>query len=741
MAKAVPENVVVFFLPVRTSDKITSVQEAVPSKMPNGEIKEIGTERFSEKNPDHEIHGIPTRVGGTSLYDKGGIPLNEATERIVVPAKVLILPPENLRKKSTSFRKKVYESILPGQVRVFPLVNPAEDIRWAVKERVKPRYEKLKPPEVEDHQRPSEMEDWTQWVLKELKNCNMDAKTVLPTLYWLSVHQELNNKTSCEMKNAVAAYLRMCHPWPVVYYTPVNNDVPVRPAVQMAAEYLEATFEQTACPALDLTGVNFERTDFIAGNLRNADFSNSYFHEATFDQTDLSDTVFKGALMDNVLFRDVALPRAVFDKARLKDSHFHRMNASGTKFISADLQNAQFRDVFLSHSDFGDSILQNTGWEDVRAYRLFAPNADFTMAGFDNVILEQMYAPKAVFEKIVCKTCVLKESFLDKAYFYDSFFENTFFDRARLNGADFRAAVFEKSISFDNASLYQTKFGETDLRQVAGLSIEQMTKAKPDRETLYPEKVDASDPESYDEEADGGKIQKMKSVDRYSCTKRVCEDRLLGRVSNQTLAVRAMTVLSNPQESLDNRIWAVCTIGCIAKQDNRLENSQADILAAFVRKQRPWDAEKDLFKPYTRIPLDVQMALYVLTDKDVERDLGHDIDLTRTDLRTADLSDGDLRNIDFAGSYLGGADLLNSDIDNTYAHFDRVVIDEFIKLPDTMKLFEPFRLPEPETPPWWKPETVRVYRDGTHYWTVTTDDIPFSDDLIAKPEENGGSEE
>ena len=45
----------------------------------------------------------------------------------------------------------------------------------------------------------------------------------------------------------------------------------------MAVVFLENTFDSKNCPALDLSGVNFEKTDFLEGNLKNTDFSNSYF--------------------------------------------------------------------------------------------------------------------------------------------------------------------------------------------------------------------------------------------------------------------------------------------------------------------------------------------------------------------------------------------------------------------------------------------------------------------------------
>ncbi len=738
-----PKNVVVFFLPVQNYDEITSVQEAVPSVLPKGDPKEMNVKDISEKKPHQEKHGIPTTVG-ISLYDKGEVPLKQATENIVAPARVLILPeeyPAN-RKKVRKVNLKTPESVQSYQIRVFPMLNPAAEIGKAAKERpVVVKYEELKPPVDVRKKRPYNQAEWTEWALGELEKCEMDAQTVLPTLYWLSSNRQLSgDKTSCDIKEAVARHLKKCHPWPIVYYTPVNNDVPVRPPVQMAAEYLETEFERKDCPALDLSGINFERTDFLTGDLKNADFSKSYFHEATFDNINLSDAVFDRALLDNVLFQNVALPRSMFEKARIKYAHFHHTDASGAGFDKADLQDAQFRDVSLSHSSFADAVLQNTGWHDVRAYRLRAPRADFTKAGFDNVLLDQMQAEKANFENISCKNCVLKNAFLEKAYFYGAFFEDTSFDAAHLTSADFRSAVFGKGISFDRAELYNADFGHVDLRSLTDVPIEKQMRTKIDKETRPSEIMDKLDSESYDVDLDGGKIKVADKVSRYSCSKQQCADRLKGRASNQNLAIRAMTLLSDPNEKPDNQLWALCTIGCIANNDKKLETSQVDILASFIKRDRSWDSQKDLFRPYTPLPPEVQMALYILTDPRIQRDLGHNVDLSGTDLRTADLSNGNLRNINLAGSHLGGAKLSGARTDLSFVQFDQAVIDEFTRLPQGMSKFKPFELPDSVTPPWWKPATVRVYRDGTHLWTVTTEDIPFSDDFIARSEKEKETE-
>ena len=731
IAAVEPKNVVVFFLPAQKLEEITSAQEAVQTVLPKGAPDGMNFQNVAEKDPYQEKYGISTSLG-VSLYDKGGVPLDEAVKNVVSPAKVLIFPPEeSLNKKGKLFGLISPESVSPVQLRIFPITHPKEEIEKEAKVRPVVKYKRLEPPGDNRKGRPANQEFWTVWVLGELEKCNMDAQTVLPTLYWMSVNKKLtDDKNICDMKKAVIGHLKKCHPWPAVYYTPVNNDVPVRAPVQMAAEYLETDFEKDACPAMDLTGINFERTDFIQGNLKNADFSNSYLHEATFDHVDLSNAVFKGALMDNVLFQDVSMPYASFEKARMKYTHFHRTDAKAAKFDSADLQDAQFRDVTLSFSSFSNAVLQNTAWQDVRAYRISAPEADFTKSEFDNVILNQMHAEKAVFEKVTCKNCVLKSSVLENAYFYKAVFEKTSFDQANLSYSDFDSAVFGQDVSFKNVSLYKAKFSVADLKLLADLSIEKFMQVKPDKHTQISQELEDKDPESYDTDLDEKKFSLTDQVNRYTCSKRICEDRLLGRVSNQNLAVRAMTILSDQNESLDNQVWALCTMGCIARKDKKLEASQIDVLTAFVKRNRRWDAQTDLFRPYTPLPPQVQMALYILTDPSVKRDLGHDIDLSGTDLRTADLSRADLRNVDLSASHLGGTNLRGSKTDLTMKRFDQAVVDEYTRFPKRMGAFKAFELPDTIVPPWWKPARVRVFKDGSHLWTVTTEKIPFSDDFI-----------
>lgn len=735
IAAVEPKNVVVFFLPVRDNAQIHSLQEAVPTPLPVGVSVGSGSKSIAEKDQNQAKHGIHTPLG-VSLYDKGTTPLDQAVQNVLIPARVLILPQETTQKSPQKPVAGLPQSVKPDKILVFPMKDPAGDIKKEAKDRpVVVRYQPLRPPEDTREIRPHDESEWTAWISRQLQRCDMDAQTVLPTLYWMSAHQKLtDDKTDCDMKNEVAAYLRKCHPWPAVYYTPVNNDVPVRPAVQMAVEFLENTFDNPNCPALNLSGVNFEKTDFLEGSLKNADFSNSCFQEATFSGIDLSDTLFNEADMDNVLFQNVDLSNALFEKTKMKYAHFHHVNAVSTKFDGADLQNTQFRDVNFSQSVFNQAVLQNTAWVDVRGYRIKADQANFSKAGFDNVLFNQIQAQKANFEQITCKNCVFDGADLKRSYFFEAFFDNTVFDHSNLSYAGFVSSVFANNVSFEDVYLYKADFGDVDLKPFVNLPLEKLAQMAIDRRTVLPDHLSDFDSAVYDVELENAQSNPVTDINRYSCSKRTCEERLLGRATNQNLAVRAMTMLSDPKADLAEQVWALCTMGCIAKKDKKLENSQLDILAAFIKRKRPWNSETDLFKPYTPIEPEVQMALYVLIDPRLQRDLGHDVDLTGTDLRTADLSKGDLRTINLAGSHLGGTNLRNSKTDQTYTRFDQAVIDEFTLFPAGMHLFKPFRLPDSVTPPWWKPKTVRVFRDGSHLWTVTTEDIPFSDEFIVSPE-------
>ena len=120
-----PKNVILFFLPIQDRGKITSAHEAVPTVLPQDGVPASGV---PFRNEGRDGRGIATPVG-VSLYDKGGATVERAANNIVVPARVLILPPDSSRTGAKRQIGKAYSSVSPDRVRVFPLKNPETDIK------------------------------------------------------------------------------------------------------------------------------------------------------------------------------------------------------------------------------------------------------------------------------------------------------------------------------------------------------------------------------------------------------------------------------------------------------------------------------------------------------------------------------------------------------------------------------------------------------------------------------------
>lgn len=165
---------------------------------------------------------------------------------------------------------------------------------------------------------PENRAKWYDWVVSQLGKCDADINAVLDVAALIMKEELKESPGSCTIRTAVADYLRKCHPWPTVYYSPFNNDVPKNKAVQKSVDFLEAAADDDylkACPVLDLSHVNFEKIEFIRGFMAGHNFSGSYFKEAYFLSSDFSETVFQDAVLENVLFKDVELTKS-FSKMR-----------------------------------------------------------------------------------------------------------------------------------------------------------------------------------------------------------------------------------------------------------------------------------------------------------------------------------------------------------------------------------------------------------------------------------------
>lgn len=738
IAAAVPKNVVVFFLPVSDLAHTDSLHESKAAPTRPGALTSTVTNTLpSDSAVKPNPRGIDANVG-VSLYDKPAEwTNNQAADAVLSPAKVMILPPETLKttRKSKLFSKPAGE-VNPVQVRIYPLKNPVKAVKAEAKARpiaVKPA--RLALPPAAKGGLPEDRAEWYDWVLAELEKCDGNIDAALNAAALLMKEELKNKQGSCTIRTAVSDYLRQCHPWPTVYYSPFNNDVPKNALVQKSVDFLEALNGDDylkSCPVLDLSHVNFEKIEFIRGFMAGHDFSGSYFKEAYFLGSDFSEAVFQDALLENVLFKDVTLTKSFFKDAKMRFSHLHGTDAEMVNFDNADLSNTQFRNTPVSFSSFKNARMENTAWQDVLAYRVNMDGVGARQTVFDNVVLDESVARKSDFAQLNCRNCYMGKTALSWTNFSNAVFTNVNLTAADISHARFNQAVFNGNIFFSDAVTDYADFGGADIKAVSDMPLDNVRRTVVDRKTLPPDNFPDFDSADYDE-----RLYRRKAENPFVCSRDKCEDVKLGKSSGHNMALRAMTILAYPPENANDALWAICTLGCLADNDKKLENAAVDILAEYVKNKRAWSAQDNLFKPIEPMTADIDLALKTLTNPDFKRDLGHQIDLTHTDLRLADLENADLRNVNFAGSYLGGVNMKNALTDAEYDNFDQTVIDEFTRLPDNMASFQPYSLPESEYPDWWKPATVRVLVHGSHPWNQIVETTPFVDEYIVRYKRNG----
>ncbi|MCQ2965169.1 MAG: pentapeptide repeat-containing protein [Alphaproteobacteria bacterium] len=727
-ASVVNNNMVVYYLPATDVSHTNDIERSLNKKTIKGSLFSPVSNQSSVSNKnDHEI----SIKSGVSLVDKPEtISEEDALDKILIPAKVVVLPDGKLKKRSKSVVKTGTE-LDPISVQIFP-IKP-EKVQQESKGQILAKKKLLvkQVPHSKKGGRPNDEKKWTAWVLDELTKCNVNKKIVLPTLYWMLDNKKLTDgQTDCSMKQAVAEYLQKCHPWPVKYYTPINNDVVVNENVQMSVEILETTFDTKECPFIDVSHVNFEKVDFINGNLKGVLFSNSYFKEANFQNTDISEASFERSILDNVLFRDVDMSATYMPHVMLNFSKFYKTNLSKTNMEFSNLDNVQFDDVDLSFAKFRESKVNNTFWRDVLAF-----NSNFTFSVFrnsslQNVLFDYSLAERADLTEIFCDKCSF--SYVNSQYtlFDNSFLKNTSFMGAQLLYASFKNVQLDDKIVFDKAMMAKTDFSGVDLSKNKEISLDKLKNIVIDEKT----KVSFPDFEvaSYDLEYMHKRYPK-----KFVCSQNYCSSLKYGRVNAQNVAVRAMTVLSKDSDtSMKENLWAVCTLGCLANDSKTLDHESADVLTYFIKKKIPWNTEQDLFSYAKPITEDVQLAMKMLLDNSLKKDYGYVVDLSFLDLRNFDFSHLDLRNVTFANSNLSGAIFSGSKTDLEFKYFDKVVIDQFTVLPQVMRDFSPFKLPENVMPSWWKPNSVKVLVYGDVPWKKITEEISFIDEYLVAVKDN-----
>lgn len=141
------------------------------------------------------------------------------------------------------------------------------------------------------------------------------------------------------------------------------------------------------------------------------------------------------------------------------------------------------------------------------------------------------------------------------------------------------------------------------------------------------------------------------------------------------------------------RIGGLYALERIAEDSARDRPAVVQVLASYIRDQRPWEcdyaehtkcnaraaaSQKELGTP--RAEIDVQAAVRALIAQSAKLTEPYSVDLSNCDLRGVDLSKADLRFFVFNKSYLGGAKIVGANLRNQ--HFVYTCIPEWAEFQD-----------------------------------------------------------
>lgn len=131
------------------------------------------------------------------------------------------------------------------------------------------------------------------------------------------------------------------------------------------------------------------------------------------------------------------------------------------------------------------------------------------------------------------------------------------------------------------------------------------------------------------------------------------------------------------EESRAVRIGGVYALERIAEDSSRDRPAVVQVLAAYIRDQRPWECDYPGHKRCKeraaamhaqlgtpRADLDVQAAVTALLAQSAKIATPHLVDLSNCDLRGLNFTNGNLRNVVLNKSYLGGAKFAGADLRN-----------------------------------------------------------------------------
>lgn len=220
-------------------------------------------------------------------------------------------------------------------------------------------------------------------------------------------------------------------------------------------------------------GGNFDYVDFSASSLKGVLFRSVTFKKSKFVQADLSESRLESVTLDDANCSGASFENSVFRESSAKDVNFQQANIKQADLTNAKLQSADFSHADLEGVKLEGANLQGANLENTALENADLRNADLSGAKFaewsgNELQLERVDKYRREFEKFL--------DAIGQQYSKDKWIEH------RIGMNSFLSSIRD----LYGTNLISTDLRGADLRNVTGLTIEQLSFSKIDETTILP---------------------------------------------------------------------------------------------------------------------------------------------------------------------------------------------------------------------------------------------------------------
>lgn len=238
-------------------------------------------------------------------------------------------------------------------------------------------------------------------------------------------------------------------------------------------EWDEATEEQRATAALQLTGADLSEAHLEEAELIGAHLEKVSLHEAHLEKADLSEAHLGRAFLARAHMKEADLSEAHLEKADLSEvqlqgatlrwTHLEQAYLNGARLEKADLSGARLEKVYLSESHLEQGILSEAHLEEGYLSGAFLQGADLSGAHLEGAYLNEAH---------------LERTFLYKAHLEGARLSRTHVEEARLKKA------LESGEQHIGPSISDTQWGDVNLAVVQWSQVDMLGDEYEARQTI-----------------------------------------------------------------------------------------------------------------------------------------------------------------------------------------------------------------------------------------------------------------